>query len=135
MNSNDELFGTDERKESGGVWVEIRKGISYLIAAYDRPEHLALLRERLAPYRTAMAAGVGDTEATDKVMIECLADKVLLDWKGVVDRDTGAEIRYTKAEGVRQMTTHRRFREFIVEQSQRFELFRSVSQDETEKNS
>lgn len=135
MNSTDEIFGSDDEKENQGVWVEVKQGIAYLIASHDREEHMALFREKTAPYRAAIISGVADEKQNDAIAVECLAKKVLLNWRGVVDSETGEPIPYTWQEGVKAMTKNRRFKEFVLQNATKYELFRKTKTEEEQKNS
>ena len=57
----------------------------------------------------------------------------MLNWKGVDDED-GKPLPYSPAEGLKAMKSEPLFAEFVIEASQRLDVYKTQTQDATEKN-
>ena len=91
--------------------------------------------ERTAPHRIAMRAQVADDKELERIHTECIAEKVLVGWRNITDKQTGEPLSYTPQRACQKMVEDVRFKNFIMDNAGRLELFRSKDREEVEKNS
>jgi len=88
--------------------------------------------------RKAMRNGVYvDDDVAIKVLIEQMAEAVLIDWRGVKVRDADGklvELEYSRANAVMLLTKLRHFRETIIVMSQNLDNFRIEERKDIVKN-
>lgn len=92
------LFGTDNKAETEGIWIDYADGIAMKIArtggantAYSR--YLANL---LKPYKFQLDRGTLSEETSRELLVDAFANCVLKDWKGITD-DKGKVLEYSAA--------------------------------------
>jgi hypothetical protein len=111
-------FKTDPKLEQDGVWVPL--GDAQLrIARLNNPRMAAGYAARIRPYR---GSAIPDAEG-ERIMIECLAEYVLLDWKGVTH--DGAPFDYS-TENAKAALKIKDFAEFVMERAREMELFQAA---------
>lgn len=132
-----DICETDVKAEEDGRWFKDIFGDGTNIDIKIR--HLScnaslVARRRLdRANRKLMVAGSYPTDVAIKILIEQIAEAVLIDWKGINDRD-GNPIPYSKEAAVELLTKLRVFRDGVVGMAQSIESFRVEEREDTEKN-
>lgn len=83
--------------------------------------------------RKFMVNGKYPDDIAVKLLIEQIAEAVLIGWRGILDRD-GVEIPYSKEAAVKLLSELRVFRDGVVGMSQSMDSFRVEAREDTEKN-
>jgi len=115
-------FATDKEAEKGGVWFEIGEGGHVKIARLNNPIYRANFRKKIEPYRQAVEMGTMDDDSADKILIQVLAETIVVDWKGLTDE--GENVPFTRDKAIELMTEYPDFRNFIVRNAENMNNFR-----------
>lgn len=76
------LFKTDERLESGGVWLDYGETrIKIARAGGANKKFAKVLDKKTKPYRRAIATGTMPNDKADDILCETYAESVVLDWQ------------------------------------------------------
>lgn len=125
-------FATDTVAEVEGKWIPL-KDAKLLIARTGNPRYREKLRVDLNLHREAIDKGLLDLEINDALMIDILADTILLGWEGFTD--SGKDVPYSKAKAREYLTKYRDFREFVAAQADKMDNFRKVATETAKGNS
>ncbi len=123
-------FKTDKTAETAGVWVEFGGGASFKLASFDSPAFTEAFRKATKPYHD-LGRKV-PTEDQEVIMAKCMAQHIVLDWKGVFEGDNVLEYSIEAAE--RLLNELDWIRNKIVEQARSLENFRAKAKEATEGN-
>lgn len=130
-------FATNLDAEVNGKWVKYGS-VEFLIARSYNKNFTKKFRDEVEKHKDQMEKlGQEDAEAlSNKIMIDVLAETVLLDWKGDI-AFKGKPLKYSKANAKEILSTPemREFVEFVLKESQDVENFRAELEKEQEKNS
>jgi hypothetical protein len=127
-------FATNAKAELEGAWVDLGEGAAIRVARYNNPRHKALRDRLLRPYRGLLLAGRDLPEdVEDRVAIECLAETILLDWRGLLD-DQGQALAYDREVARGLLTSLRDFRETVAWHALQAETFRAAEVEAIAKN-
>ena len=78
-----EAFALDLTAEKEGRWFRnVRPGLDLLIGRTNGPEYQRLFERKMREAQALVDAGELDSETTEQIMVECIAEKVLLGWGG-----------------------------------------------------
>lgn len=124
-------YGTDEDLETEGVWTEWTNDSKVKLGRIGGVAFNRVQRQKMRRMRTGFRA---DSEMQDKILVEVLAETVLLDWKGFVDAD-GKALKYSKDAAVKVLTDLPTFRDDIVAAASDMSLFQAEDEADAEKNS
>lgn len=105
-----------------GTWVEYRGG-EFLIAHAGNLKFQRALNRLQRPHRRKLEKNEMDPGDQRKLLIQAIAEGILLDWKGVKD-SKGGDVPYSVKMAVTALTNDESFREFIMEYSAEMENFR-----------
>lgn len=120
-------YATDDTLENEGAWVG-----KFLIGRTGNRQYVKTLTA--AVEKNQIALDIKNDEASalsDQIMIDTLAESVLLGWKDVGYK--GAELPYSKA-NARMLLAHKDFRREIVKLSEDINSFRAKLEDAQAKN-
>lgn len=123
-------FATDEKKENEGVWVAIGDGAELLVARSGNRKYSRLLAAAIEKHQRAL--DLKDDAAdklSDQIMIDVMAESILLGWKGPFSFkkvDVGAY----SVSGAKTLLAVKDFRGYVSKLSNEFDSFR-VAQDES----
>ena len=104
MDINDLKYNPD--LANNGVWVEHDETTSFLIAKLGNKGFQTAFKKRLQPYRRAYENGTLSAKKEVEIMVECMADHILLGWKGLLLN--GKEIQYSREKCVGAQLSGRR---------------------------
>lgn len=107
-------FATDLDLEENGVWVDIGDGGQLLVARMGNPRYLEVVRRISRPHKNRIRTKSINEELSDDILIQAMAEAILLDWKGLED-DKGKPIKYSKEAAYELMKGMRDFRNLVVE--------------------
>mgnify|MGYP001161371313 CR=1 len=115
MDINDLKYNPD--LANNGVWVEHDETTSFLIAKLGNKGFQTAFKKRLQPYRRAYENGTLSAKKEVEIMVECMADHILLGWKGLLLN--GKEIQYSREKCVEilSMEGAEEFRDLITNYS------------------
>lgn len=120
-------FATDLNAEVEGVWFSLSKTASVKLARASNDRFNAALRKAMEKFQPELE---GNDEATaaasDKIMIDLMAETILLDWKGLQFK--GKDVPYS-AEMARTMLAVKDFRKRITQLSESFEAFKVKAEE------
>jgi hypothetical protein len=108
------LFGASETDSEDGKWFPINKVISVKVRRF-KSKKSRTVRERLeAPHkRVNKFSGKISDDVQNDITKEHMAEAILIDWKGVTDKD-GKAVEYTKAAGMQFFTVLPEFMDAIA---------------------
>lgn len=125
-------YATDATLEKEGVWVDIGEGARVRVARSDNPNFVKCLQSKAKPYRVQSRNRTLSDEVANKVLIETMAETILLDWDGI--QKDGKTLPYSKENAVLLLTDLKDFRRIITELADESETFRKQEMEESEKN-
>lgn len=126
------LFGTDAKKEQEGVWYDIADDLKMKIARIGNPNYQKRLQILSKPYRRAMRRGTLSDEVAEKLLIQCMAETIVLDWEGV--EENGKEIPYSKEAAIDILTKYPELKSYIYDIANELEGFQEEENEEAEEN-
>lgn len=128
-------FKTDVKKSDEGVWCPVDTTTDIKIARYGNRTFQRALKRVMKPHKVMIDRGTLDDDMADKLLVEAMAEGILIDWRGMTEN--GAPLEYTKSEAIKVLLNKelRDFRELVVSLSQDMQLFRDEEIEEAEKKS
>lgn len=134
----DKLFSTSKRLEAQGAWHDLGDGAGLKVARINNPAYQQLERELRRRELARIKSGRLDEETHARLMIECLAHTVLLDWRGL-EVDGKPLPPYTPEEGIKMMTdtdeiSRAGFRNFVISLAADADRFKIERDEELQKN-
>ena len=128
-------FATDASAEEEGVWVDIGEGAALKIARFGNKRHEQVLDRLRKPYRNILRTG-GEIpkDRAETIVIEAMAEALLLDWRGLED-DDGKAIAHDKDTAVGLLTDLKDFRNQVAAIAMEAETYRASALEAAAKNS
>ena len=126
------LFGTDASKEKDGVWYDLADGLRMRIARIGNPNYQKTFQKLSKPHRRAIRRGTLPDEVAEKLLIQCMAETIVLDWSGV--EDEGVEIPYSKEAVITILTRYPELRNYINDIANELEAFQEELDEEAVEN-
>lgn len=128
-----EQFESDLDAEVEGVWVELGDGAEVRVARLNNARHNKVLDRLRRPYRNHR--NIPD-DVNEKIATQAMAEAILLDWKGIEDRD-GNPISYSTEKAIELLSdpAMKNFRNRVAYIALEEESFRKASLDAAAKNS
>ena len=126
------LFGTDASKEKEGVWYDLADGLRMRIARIGNPNYQKTFQKISKPHRRAIRRGTLPDEVAEKLLIQCMAETIVLDWSGV--EDEGVVIPYSKEAVVTVLTKYPELRNYINDIANELEAFQEELDEEAVEN-
>lgn len=81
-------YGTSPVLEQEGVWLEFQGcRIKVARAGGANKRYTSLVDSRIRPYRRQIEKGTLGEEFSKKLIMDCFAETVVLDWENMVDQD------------------------------------------------
>lgn len=127
-------FGTDEKLEIEGRWVEFDDKTSFKIARANNKAFARLFTREYERNRIALTSkGENAEKAAEKLMIDTMAKTILVDWKGPVKLQ-GEDLSVYSEDNAKLVLAHKEFRKWVQAQADDFEAYKAVQADEEAKN-
>jgi len=122
-------FYTDPKLEAEGVWVDIGIDTSIRVARLFNDRFTRTMAARRKPYGRAIDR---DPDLQQKILVEVMADCILLDWKGLTQ--DGKPMKFSKAQALELMTRSRDFRNLVTEAASDAANFQAEEREADQKN-
>jgi len=124
----------DIEKERDGVWIEIDKTTSVMLARYLNPKHKKCVSKLMKPYARLQRMNNLSDEITDKIEAQAIAETILLGWKGL--KENGADVLYSKEKAIEIMMDpkYSAFADLVKELSSDMENFHQILIEESVEN-
>lgn len=121
-------FATDESLENEGKWFNLSKTAKVRVARSGNAKYVKQLRKKLEENRIDLdSQGDEANDLAEKVMIDVLADTILVGWEGLEYR--GKPVEYSRL-NARILLQVKDFRKKIVGFSESFEAFKVKQEEE-----
>lgn len=120
-------FQTDEKLETEGKWFPLSKTAKVLVARSGNPKYRAALRAKMKEVQLDLTSGPEAEQLADEVLIDVMAETLLLGWKGI--KDGANDVPYS-AEQARTYLRVKDFRAKIAALSDNFEAFRAKAEQD-----
>ena len=114
---------TDPALEKMGVWKKMQDA-EFLIGGSNSPKYQRGLRRHAANESANKIKN--DPEAQDRILVEAMADGILLDWRGKVTLH-GEELACTRENKIKLLLIHA-FRNWVAEQMQEISNFQKAEE-------
>ena len=124
------LYGTNENKEIEGIWQDMGDGIRMRIARIGNPKYQKMFQRISKPHRKAIRRGTLKEDVAEKLMIECTAETILLDWEGI-ELD-GQSLPYSKENAIKILTDFKDLKEYVNDFANEMEAYMEVDAEEIE---
>lgn len=105
------IYGTDKKKETDGIWKDMGDGLSMRIARMNNANYRKRFQVLTKPHQRALRKDRLSEDIAEKIMIQCLAETIVLDWKGV--EENGKEIPFSVENATRILTEYPDLREYV----------------------
>lgn len=128
-------FKTNAEKSDEGVWCPVDASTDIKIARYGNRTFQRALKRVMKPHKVMIDRGTLDDDTADALLVEAMAEGILIDWRGMTQ--AGEPLEYTKSAAIKVLLDKnlRDFRELVVSLSQDMQLFRDEEIEEAEKKS
>ena len=119
----------DVLREIDGVWVDYMTDAELLIARMGNPANRKAYERAQAKFRNKIKRDRMTADDRIEVLAKCLADSILLDWKGITDME-GKNLKYTTEMAYKALKFDLDLREFVADQADISENFRADEVEE-----
>lgn len=124
-------YAVDETKEQTGTWMEVGDA-KLLVARAGNKNYVKLLGKEVEKNQKSLDRKDDAADAlSDKIMIDVLAETVLLGWENVSYK--GAQMEYSKA-NAKEILSHKEFRREVMKLADDFNAFKLEQEAEAVKN-
>lgn len=118
-------FQTDKDLENGGVWVPIEDGAELKVARTGNRAYRKLFTRLTRPYQRQIDSNRMPEELSESIIVEVMANTVLLGWKGM--EEDGVAVEYSVEKAMEWLKAYPEFRRLVSSLADDVELFRSQS--------
>ena len=126
------LFGTDSKKETEGVWYDIEDDLRIKIARIGNPNYQKRFQALSKPHRRAIRRGSLPDKVAEKLLVQCMAETIVLDWEGMIDE--GKEIPYSTEAVIELLTKYPELRIYLNDIANELEGFQEEEDEEADEN-
>ena len=126
------LFGTDAKKETEGVWHPIDGELEIKIARIGNPNYQKRFQAMSKPHRRAIRRGTLSDSVAEKLLVQCLAETIVLDWKNL--EDNGKEVPYSLDAAIDLLTKYPELRNYINDIANELEGYQAEDDEEAAEN-
>lgn len=109
------LNAVNKQAQETGVWATY-EGSEFLIAHLTSPAFTRKKKQLERPHERAIKAGKLSDETTTDILATCIAETILLDWKGVTDfeDEKEAEVPYDSELAKQALKEDAEFLNFVI---------------------
>lgn len=129
-------FATDKTAEVDGVWVEYGANEDGSIPGFKisrmskaNKKYTKALERATRPHRRAIELETMNNDLAERLFMEVFVDTVLLDWRGIKDRD-GNELECNKANAMKLFEDLTELYDDLQEKAKKASLFRDETLEE-----
>lgn len=115
-----------------GSWIDF-KDAKFLIAHSGNVRFQRAMQRLQKPFRRKIDKGEMDPADQKRILIQALAEAILLDWQGVSNA-SGQAVQYSRELAIKALTNDDELREFVIEYSLDLANFKAA-EEELEGNS
>lgn len=126
-------YRTDSEAERDGQWIEWAESTQLKIARLGNQAYQNRFQALLKPHRHLRDRGLLPEDVQVEILNKCLAECILVDWKGVVYE--GEELPYSVDNALKLLEEFRDFREDVITVAGEQATFRVAEIEESSKNS
>lgn len=124
-------YATDDTKEKDGIWVEIGDS-EFLIARAGNPNYVKKLSRSFERNQKFLERKDEAAEKlSEKLLVEVIADTILLDWKNVQFK--GEEFPHNRDNAIALLNI-KDFRKQVMQHADDFAAYKAVQEGDQEKN-
>lgn len=124
-------YAVDETKEQSGTWMEVGDA-KFLVARAGNKSYVKLLGKEVEKNQKSLDRKDEAADAlSDKIMIDVLAETILLGWENVSYK--GKPMEYSKV-NAKELLSHKEFRREIMKLADDFNAFKAAQEAEEVKN-
>lgn len=133
-------YATDEAKEIDGAWHTLAPGAEILVARSGNRKYARKLAVEVEKHQHVLdAAGDDSDKLSDQIMIDVMAETILLGWRGDNFKYKGAvytcpEDAAKRKEAAKLLLSVKDFRQRVAKLSNDFDAYRVKQEAETVKN-
>lgn len=114
-------FATDEALETEGKWFPLSKTASIRVARAGNPKYVELLRSKMKESQIELSSGKEADDIAEAILVDVMAESILLDWKGLTYRGNPAPVSVKQA---KVFLALKDFRKKVASLSENFDSFR-----------
>jgi hypothetical protein len=122
-------FKAEAEKENEGVWVDCGDDLEIKVTRMFNASFNRAIATKRKPHGRRFDRSL---ELQEKVLIEVMADVVILDWKGLTDG--GKAVKFSKSKALEFLTDSRDFRNLVSQIADDISNFQIETQEEDAKN-
>ena len=126
-------FQTNKSLEEEGVWVDVDgNGTKIKVARINNPRYKKYFQKITKPYKRQIRNGTLAEELAEKLLVDALANTILLDWQGFTKE--GADFPYSVDNARSFLQESADFRDFVSDAANEMENFRAEGLEEARGN-
>src|SRR6185436_7183230 len=116
-------FQTSKSAEEEGIWVDVDgNGTKVKVARINNARYKKYFQKITKPYKRQIRNGTLAEELAEKLLVDALANTILLDWKGFTKE--GADFPYSVDNARSFLQESADFRDFVSDAANEMENFR-----------
>lgn len=125
---------TDADSEENGKWFddifEEGSGISLKLRRMTSQAYIKVLNRLMQENRKLMVKGKFPKDVDMRLLVESMAEGIIVDWKGIVVEEGGEEIPYSKDAAIKLMTELPDLKSTVRNLAQSMAAFRAETKEE-----
>lgn len=123
---------TNREKENNGVEISLGGDSSITIAAWGNDTFTDMLQKEMEPYAALQRINKVPEAVAEKALWSTIAQTIIKGWKNLsLD---GVALEYSPENAYNAIKENRRFRAFVIENSQNLQLFQDGVREQGAKN-
>lgn len=126
-------FQTNKAMEEEGVWVDVDgNGTRIKVARINNARYKKYFQKITKPYKRQIRTGTLSEDLAEKLLVDALANTILLDWKGFTK--DGQDYPYSVDNARAFLAESADFRDFVSDAANEMETFRAAEVEEARGN-
>lgn len=126
-------FQTNKSAEEEGIWVDVDgNGTKVKVARINNARYKKYFQKITKPYKRQIRNGTLAEELAEKLLVDALANTILLDWQGFTKE--GADFPYSVDNARSFLQESADFRDFVSDAANEMENFRAEGLEEARGN-
>lgn len=126
-------FQTSKSAEEEGIWVDVDgNGTKVKVARINNARYKKYFQKITKPYKRQIRNGTLAEELAEKLLVDALANTILLDWKGFTK--DGEDFLYSVDNARSFLQESADFRDFVSDAANEMENFRGEELEEARGN-
>jgi hypothetical protein len=126
-------FQTSKSAEEDGIWVDVDgNGTKVKVARINNARYKKYFQKITKPYKRQIRNGTLAEELAEKLLVDALANTILLDWKGFTK--DGEDFLYSVDNARSFLQESADFRDFVSDAANEMENFRGEELEEARGN-